>query len=211
MIRLTLTTLAASLLAAPLMAQTELRVALDWTPNTNHVGLYVAEAEGFYDEAGLDVEILPYTDTSASTLIANGVAQFGILSSLSLFTQGTAGADLKATYAVVQHETGRLVFDGRREDIQTPADLDGKIYAGFGSNWEEALKLAWTDMVVLLCHLYDTNAEHANLIVGTIADAVPGFAAGNLFGKGYKNENSYVTCQLSVTKELRRTGEPFKP
>ena len=31
------------------------------------------------------------------------------------------------------------------------------------------------------------------------------------FGKGYKNENSYVTCQLSVTKELRRTGEPFKP
>ncbi|MHC9237459.1 ABC transporter substrate-binding protein [Pseudooceanicola sp. 502str34] len=139
MIRLTLTTLAASLLAAPLMAQTELRVALDWTPNTNHVGLYVAEAEGFYDEAGLDVEILPYTDTSAGTLIANGVAQFGILSSLSLFTQGTAGADLKATYAVVQHETGRLVFDGRREDIRTPADLDGKIYAGFGSNWEEAL------------------------------------------------------------------------
>jgi len=64
---------------------------------------------------------------------------------------------------------------------------------------------------VLLCHLYDTNAEHANLIVGTIADAVPGFAAGNLFGKGHKNENSYVTCQLSVTKELRRTGVPFKP
>ncbi len=88
---------------------------------------------------------------------------------------------------------------------------DAWFSSGVAANWEEALKLAWTDMVVLLCHLYDTNAEHANLIVGTIADAVPGFAAGNLFGKGYKNENSYVTCQLSVTKELRRTGVPFKP
>jgi ABC-type nitrate/sulfonate/bicarbonate transport system substrate-binding protein len=31
------------------------------------------------------------------------------------------------------------VFNGERQDIQRPADLDGKIYAGFGSAWEEAL------------------------------------------------------------------------
>ena len=31
---------------------------LDWTPNTNHTGLYVAQAKGYYEEAGLDVEIV---------------------------------------------------------------------------------------------------------------------------------------------------------
>lgn len=132
--------LAASLVATPAFAQpVPVSIALDWTPNTNHIGLYVAEAKGFYEEAGLAVDILPYTDTSAGTLVANHVADFGILGSIGLFTQRTAGADLVAAYALVQTETGRLVFKADREDIQSPRDLDGKIYGGFGSAWETAL------------------------------------------------------------------------
>ncbi|GLQ57004.1 ABC transporter substrate-binding protein [Devosia nitrariae] len=132
--------LAAMLAAGPAMAQsTPVTMALDWTPNTNHIGLFVAQAKGFYDEAGLEVEILPYTDTSAGTLVANHVADFGILGSIGLFTQRTAGADLVAVYALVQTETGRLVFNADRQDIQSPKDLDGKTYAGFGSAWETAL------------------------------------------------------------------------
>ncbi|CAH2408832.1 ABC transporter substrate-binding protein [Mesorhizobium escarrei] len=120
-------------------AQQTVTVALDWTPNTNHVGLYVAQAKGFYAEAGLDVQILPYSDTAAGTLIANRVADFGILGSIGLFTQRTAGADLVATYAIMQTETGRLVFNADRADIQSPRDLDGLTYGGFGSAWENAL------------------------------------------------------------------------
>ena len=132
--------LAVSLVITPALAQaTPVTIALDWTPNTNHIGLYVAEAKGFYEEAGLAVEILPYTDTSAGTLVANQVADFGILGSIGLFTQRTAGADLVATYALVQTETGRLVFNADRQDIQSPRDLDGKVYGGFGSAWESAL------------------------------------------------------------------------
>ncbi|MDB5614119.1 MAG: hypothetical protein JWQ22_1772 [Devosia sp.] len=132
--------LAASLAMTPAFAQpVPVTIALDWTPNTNHIGLYVAEAKGFYEEAGLAVEILPYTDTSAGTLVANHVADFGILGSIGLFTQRAAGADLVATYAVVQTETGRVVFNADRQDIQTPSDLDGKIYGGFGSAWETAI------------------------------------------------------------------------
>lgn len=129
-----------TLFAAPAQAQpNSVTVALDWTPNTNHIGLYVAQAMGFYEEEGLDVEILPYSDTAAGTLLANKVADFGILGSIGLFTLRTAGADLVATYAVVQTETGRLVFNAEREDIQSPRDLDGLVYAGFGSAWERAL------------------------------------------------------------------------
>jgi len=114
-------------------------VALDWTPNTNHIGLYVARDKGFYAEAGLEVEILPYADTAAGTLVSNRVADFGVSGAIGFFTQRAAGADLKAVYAVVQTETGRLVFNADRTDIQRPRDLDGKTYGGFGSAWENAL------------------------------------------------------------------------
>ena len=126
-------------LSLPATAQEQLSVALDWTPNTNHVGLYVAQAKGWFEEAGLTVDILPYTDTSSGTLVASGVAEFGILSAVGFHSQRATGADMKVVLAVVQHETGRLVFNGEREDIQRPADLDGMTYAGFGSAWEEAL------------------------------------------------------------------------
>ena len=36
------------------------RLALDWTPNTNHTGFYVAAANGWYGDAGVDFRVLPY-------------------------------------------------------------------------------------------------------------------------------------------------------
>lgn len=120
-------------------ATPKVTVALDWTVNTNHIGLFVARDKGFYREAGLEVDILPYSDTGAGTLVANRVADFGINGTISLFTQRTAGADLKAVYAVVQSETGRVVFNAARSEIKSPKDLDGLTYGGFGSAWENAL------------------------------------------------------------------------
>ncbi|ESW63649.1 myristoyl transferase [Mesorhizobium sp. LSHC422A00] len=135
-----LLTLAAGLpLASRAHAATQkITVALDWTVNTNHVGLFVARDKGFYNEAGLDVEILPYGDTGAGTLVANRIADFGI-AGVGLFTQRAAGADLKAVYAVVQQETGRLVFNADRGEIKSPRNLDGLTYGGFGSAWENTL------------------------------------------------------------------------
>ena len=69
--------------------------------------------------------------------------------------------------------------------------------------WGEALKAAWIEMVALIVDRYDTTVEYANMIVGTIADARPGFATGYM--------GAYATCQLAVTKELRRTGQPYQP
>ena len=111
-------------------ATQKVTVALDWTVNTNHIGLFVARDKGFYREAGLEVDILPYSDTGAGTLVANRVADFGINGTISLFSQKTGGADLKAVYAVVQSETGRVVFNAARSEIKSPRDLDGLTYGG---------------------------------------------------------------------------------
>jgi len=83
--------------------------------------------------------------------------------------------------------------------------------SGQGANWEEAVKAAWSDMVALVADHYGVTAEHANLVVGTIADARPGYAAGTLNSRGRPHPGAYVTCQLAVTKQLRRTGVPFQP
>ncbi|PCK84275.1 myristoyl transferase [Rhizobium sophoriradicis] len=123
-------------------APAKVRIALDWTPNTNHIGIYVAKAKGFYSAAGLDVEILPFTDTSAGTLVSNGVADFGISSEIEAMTQRAGGGDVKMVYGVVQTETARLIYKGGRDDIKRPKDLDGKTYGGFGGTWESALVAA---------------------------------------------------------------------
>ena len=53
-------------------------VQLDWTPNTNHIGIYLAQAKGWYKDAGIKVKILPYTDVNPDTVVANGKADIGI-------------------------------------------------------------------------------------------------------------------------------------
>lgn len=134
---------AAAPLAAPVRVRAgdpkRVRIALDWTANTNHIGLFVARDKGFYAEAGIAAEILPYGDTGPGILVGNGVADFGVMGAVGFFTQKAAGADLVAVYAVTQRETGRLVFDAARSEIRSPRDLDGLTYGGFGSAWENAL------------------------------------------------------------------------
>ena len=43
--------------------KTKLTFCLDYTPNTNHTGIYVAKNQGFFEEEGLDVEIVQPADT----------------------------------------------------------------------------------------------------------------------------------------------------
>ena len=51
---------------------------LDWTPNTNHTGLFVAQEKGFFAEEGLEVEIIQPSEDSATMMVASGRAQFGV-------------------------------------------------------------------------------------------------------------------------------------
>jgi acetamidase/formamidase len=81
--------------------------------------------------------------------------------------------------------------------------------SGIGATWEDALKVAWAEMVALLAQLHNTTAEHANLLVGTIGDVVPGYAAGKVFHRGFDRPN-YITLQIGIPKSLKRTGKPLQ-
>lgn len=113
--------------------------ALDWAPNTNHIGLYVAQELGYFAEAGLEVDILPYGSTPAAQLVSAGEADFGIAGQASVQMARTSGLDLISVYRVTQTDTGRLVVLEEREDLERPADLDGLLFGGFGAPLYTAL------------------------------------------------------------------------
>lgn len=120
-------------------AAEKVSLALDWMLNTNHIGLIVARDRGLYADAGLDVEILPFSDTSSAALLAGGLADFAYVTSLGFMSARAAGANMTALWVTMQRETGRLVYNAANAGITRPADLSGKTYAGFGSAWEAAL------------------------------------------------------------------------
>src|SRR5699024_4363031 len=116
--------------------------ALDWAPNTNHVGVYVAEELGYFTDAGLKVTILPYASTPAVQLVSAGEADFGIGGQASVQMARTSGLDVISVYRVTQTDTGRLVVLGVREAATRPADLDGVTFGGFGAPLYSALARA---------------------------------------------------------------------
>jgi ABC-type nitrate/sulfonate/bicarbonate transport system substrate-binding protein len=122
--------------APPTADRTPIRVSLDWTPNTNHTGLFVAQQEGWFDQAGLDVQFLPYNNTPPDTLVGNGAAEFGISFQDSFTYSKASGADAVSVMAILQHWATQIAVRADRADITSPKDLDGKTYGGFGAAYE---------------------------------------------------------------------------
>ncbi|MBZ5739497.1 ABC transporter substrate-binding protein [Nocardioides mangrovi] len=115
---------------------TKVRFALDWTPNTNHTGLYVAIAKGYFEDAGIDLEVLPYNNSYPDTLIDAGSAEFGIGFQDTTTVAIASGAKVESVMALIQHWATAIGVRADDDDIQSPKDLDGKTYAGFGSQSE---------------------------------------------------------------------------
>ncbi|HEX8024943.1 MAG TPA: ABC transporter substrate-binding protein [Candidatus Limnocylindrales bacterium] len=107
------------------------RFALDWTPNTDHTGFYVAQAKGWYAAAGVDLQVLPYNNDAPETLMGAGQADCGISFQDSLTFAVAAGVPIKSVMAILQH-TASAIAVLYSSAITRPKQLDGKTYAGFG-------------------------------------------------------------------------------
>jgi ABC-type nitrate/sulfonate/bicarbonate transport system substrate-binding protein len=107
------------------------RLALDWTPNTDHTGFFVARHEGWYRDAGIDLRILPYATATPETLLAAHQAECGISFQDSLTFAVAAGADITSVAAILQ-KTASAIGVLASGPIKRPRDLDGTTYAGFG-------------------------------------------------------------------------------
>src|SRR4051794_26150201 len=116
----------------------KITVVLDWTPNTNHTGLYVAQDQDFYEEEGLDVEIIMPGETGADQLIASGKADFGVSYQESITQARIQEVPIVSIAAVIQHNTSGFASPAEK-NIVSPKDFAGKSYGGWGSPVEESV------------------------------------------------------------------------
>lgn len=139
---------------------------LDWTPNTNHTGIYVAKEKGYFKEAGLDVEIVQPPEDGAEVLVGSGKAQFGI-SFQDTMMPAVVGDDalpIKAVAAVLQHNTSGIV-SRKGDGIKRPKGLEGKKYA----TWNQDIEKAILKQVV---EKDKGNFSKVNMIPSTVTDEV---------------------------------------
>lgn len=113
-------------------------VVLDWTPNTNHTGLYVAKEKGYFEEQGLDVDIIMPGDAGADQLVASGNAEFGVSIQESITQARTQGVPIVSLAAIIQHNTSGFASPAEL-NIKSPKDFEGKTYGGWGSPIEQAV------------------------------------------------------------------------
>ena len=139
---------------------------LDWTPNTNHTGLYVAMEKGWFEEAGLSVEVVQPPEGGAEMLVGSGKAQFGVSFQdyLAPALMGKDALPITAVAAVIQHNTSGIV-SRKGEGMHTPKGLEGKQYA----TWDLPVEKATMKTVM---EADGGDFDKVTLIPSTVTDEV---------------------------------------
>ncbi|MFB2577920.1 MULTISPECIES: ABC transporter substrate-binding protein [unclassified Acinetobacter] len=119
----------------PAQAKVEdLVIALDWVPNTNHTGLYVAVEQGYFKNQGFNAKIVQPSEDSTSTLVASKRADLGVYFQPNMVKRLNKGEPITAVAAILQHNTAGLL-SLKSLDAKSPKDLKGKRY----STWEDPI------------------------------------------------------------------------
>ncbi len=118
---------------------------LDWTPNTNHTGVYAAQALGYYEEAGLDVEIVQPPENGAVLMCGAGQAQFAVdaQDTMASALDQDEPIEVTAVAALIQHNTSGILSRAG-DGIDSPKGLEDKMY----STWELPVEMAMIQHVM---------------------------------------------------------------
>lgn len=119
-----------------------LKIALDWTPNINHIGFYVAKELGFYTEEGIELELLnPKADNYSQTpgkKLELDIADFAIAPFETVISLNNKANKINAVaiFAILQEDLSSIV-SLKSANILNPKDLEGKIYASYQARYED--------------------------------------------------------------------------
>lgn len=164
---------------------------LDWTPNTNHTGVYVAIANGYFEEAGLDVEVVQPPEDGAEVLVASGKAQFGV-SFQDYIAPGLIGDDplpITAVAAVIQHNTSGIISRAG-EGMDTPKGLEGHKYA----TWDLPVEKATIQQVM---EADGGDFDKVELIPSTVTDEVSALQSKSVDAIWIYYAWAGVACQVA--------------
>lgn len=114
---------------------------LDWTPNTNHTGIYAAQKLGYFADEGLDVEIEQPPEDGAVSLVGSGKAQFGVGfqdSDIAPALSADTPVPITAIAALIQHNTSGII-SLKSKGITSPKEMEGHTYATWDTPVEKAM------------------------------------------------------------------------
>ncbi|HEY2334411.1 MAG TPA: ABC transporter substrate-binding protein [Solirubrobacterales bacterium] len=114
-------------------------LVLDFTPNAVHSGIYAAQRQGYYRDAGIDLTVRqPGESTDAPKLLEAGRADFAILDIHDLGIARERGLDLVGVMPVVQRPLAAVIARADR-GIARPRDLEGRTVGVTGLPSDEAV------------------------------------------------------------------------
>jgi ABC-type nitrate/sulfonate/bicarbonate transport system substrate-binding protein len=123
---------------------TNLILALDWTPNINHIGFFVAQTKGFYKDQELNLRIIdPSEDNYAITpakKLELGAADFALCPTESILSYRTKEIPFPmiSIAAILQKDLSAIAVMAE-SNIESPKSLDGKSYASYKARYEDQI------------------------------------------------------------------------
>lgn len=121
---------------------TRINLALDWTPNVNHIGFLIAKELGYYQEVGIDLNILnPIEDNYSITpgkKLELGLADFAIAPSETVISLNNKSNPVSAiaVFAILQNDLSKIVTL-ESSGISSPKQLDARSYASYKARYED--------------------------------------------------------------------------
>jgi NitT/TauT family transport system substrate-binding protein len=203
--------LAAAPLARPAFAQTKLRdvtMRLDWVFQGPNAGFMLAHQKGFYEQAGLNVDIGPGKGSgSTAQLVASKAAQFGFSDGFVVGNSVSKGLSIRTVAGIYRRNpTGVVVL--AESDIKSPKDLEGKSIAitpgsAQSQQWPAFVKGCKLDADKIRVISIDPAGTPPALITGQVP-AIAGFVQGQAPSveiRGNKKTRAFYYADCGVTAE----------
>jgi putative hydroxymethylpyrimidine transport system substrate-binding protein len=109
----------------PAVAGEQLTLMLDWFPNVDHLPIYVAREKGFFEAAGIELEILSPSDTAdALKLAVAGQVDLAVSYQPQTILAAAQGLEIRVVGRLIAHPLTTLLFL-KDKGFKQPADLNG--------------------------------------------------------------------------------------
>lgn len=177
---------------------TEVTLQLQWLPQAQFAGYYAAVEQGFFEEEGLEVEIVPSGgDIVPQDALAAGDADYAIAWVPKVLGSIEGGANLTNVAQIFQR-SGTLQVSWADSGIESVADFEGQRIGswGFGNEWEIFAAMAAegldSESVEIVTQDFNMNA----------------FLSGDIDAAQAMTYNEYAQLLETVNPD---TGELYQP
>lgn len=168
--------LSGQILSVNISAAEPVEFILDWVPNTNHTGLYVAQEKGYFEEAGVELAIRRPPEGSTTELVGLGQAQFGISFQDSLAHRFVGDLPVTAVATILEHNTSGILAN-EATGIKAPKDMEEFSYG----TWNDPTELA---MLKYIMEGEGGDYSKVKLVPNQVDNSVVGLA-NNMFDSAW--------------------------